>query len=120
MEKELNPLQEDTVLQNTTKIEIPVPREYSLKATERKVRGHQIFAWDPEQGTILPVQASVELEMTDHPVNSKLSHSVVRHKVNQNPKMVYVQALNKENAAKRVLKIIAMIKLKQLAEKVIV
>jgi hypothetical protein len=114
MEKEINPVHELNQLEKVTKIEIPVPHEYSLKKSERKVRGHQIFAWDPEKGTIVPVKTTTEVEITDHPINPKLSHNIIHSKVQQNSKYIYLQALNKENAAKRVLRIIAQLKLKQL------
>jgi len=117
MENNINPLQAPVALTNTTKTEIPVPHEYSLKASERKIRGHQIFAWNPMEGTIVVSRPVVEVEIANHPINPKLPHSVLHSKVNQDKSCIYIQALNKENAAKRVLKIIAEVKLKQLNQK---
>jgi DNA mismatch repair protein MutH len=104
MDNQLNPT---SVIQDklSTVLEIPVPHEYKFNASIRKIRGHQLFGWNPSTGQIELIKTKPELEIIKVGVIEK-----VHHKVNQDAGIVYLQALNFKNAVKRVLKMIAEIK----------
>lgn len=90
-------------------LEIPIPHELKLNQSERKIRGHQLFAWNPTEGTIKVVKYA---EVTLHQDLTQPKYTAtIHHKVHQDPKLVYLQALNLENATKKVIKMAAQIKL---------
>jgi len=117
MDQQLNPTLKEQELNNTTKIEIPVPVELTYKGSQRKIPGHQLFTWYPSTGEIKVTNTKAESELVPKSVTGKTNQVITRHKVNQEAGAVYVQALNKENAAKKVLKIIAQVRLNQLTNK---
>lgn len=104
MDIQLNPtqVQQDKL---STVLEIPIPHEYKLHESRRRIPGHILFGWNPNNGEIKRIDyqhSSIELDPK--------GKSIIRYRVNQNKELFYLQALNEKNAKKRVLKIIALIR----------
>lgn len=81
--------------------EAPVPFEYKLNKSIRKIRGHSMFAWNPTDGTVEDIQMKSTVQ-----VSNDFKGVVKRYKVNQQENLYYIQALNVGNAKKKIRKII--------------
>lgn len=82
-------------------VEAPVPFEYKLNRSIRKIRGHSMFAWNPTDGTVEEIQMKSTAQ-----VRNDFKGVVNRFRVNQQENLYYIQALNIGNAKKKIRKII--------------
>ena len=80
--------------------EAPIPFEFKLNKSIRKIRGHSMFGWNPKDGTV----EEVKMKATAHVGIDKEVKK--RFRVNQQENLYYIQALNIGNAKKKIRKII--------------
>lgn len=105
MDNQINPtaLEQDKL---STVLEIPIPHEYKLMSSQRRIRGHALFGWNPNTGEIKAIDyAKVEANL-DMQTNRTITH----FRVNQEKELHYLQALNLKNAKKKVYNFIQHIK----------
>jgi len=86
-----------------TRIEIQVPQkqEYRLIGSIRKVKGLRLFAYNFSTGELK------EAEMRHEVMMGYKSDPIKKNKVNLSPNCLYVQALNKKVAWRKIMKHIA-------------
>ena len=105
MDIQLNPTRVDQDKFSTV-LEIPVPHEYKLMSSMRRIPGHILFGWNPNTGEIKAIDYA-KIEAT---VDLKTGKTTTHHKVNQDKELHYLQAMILKNARKKVLKFINQIR----------
>lgn len=98
----VNPLQENL---NQDKIEIQrkQQQEYKLLGSIRKVKGHILFEFNRETKELNPAKFQVENTIIIKDRNDLIGGKKYKVVVNQN--CFYIQALNKKNATKKLIKL---------------
>lgn len=105
MDNQLNPT---NITQDkfSTVLEIPIPHEFKLMQSVRRIPGHILFGWNPNTGEIKPIEyAKVEATL-----DVKTKKTLTHFRVNQDKELNYLQAMNLKNARKKVLKFIERVK----------
>lgn len=103
MDNQLDPVKQDKF---STVLEIPIPHEYKLMQSIRRIPGHILFGWNPSTGKITRIEyAKIESDL-----DLKTGKTTTHHRVNQDKELHYLQALNMENAKRKVLKFITQIR----------